>query len=278
MKDLTENTRVSLEDGNFDYVKCFKIKLKNQEILTYTESSEDLSIDGLIYKSSGGFDSNNVEQFSDITENSSNIVAFLNNDEITTQDVLTGKFDNAEIEIFLIDKNNIDNEKIYLNKGYFKDIKFTDNKFYVRIEGILSLLKKTITKTYSPLCRAHFCDKKCKLNKENYIFTGSVEVLVDKTNFFSNDLYNFEKNYFKYGVITFISSSNINQKIEVLESDAGFVMLNATPYFDIVVGDNFEIIAGCDKTISTCAKKFNNNENFRGEPDIPRTNKIYKFY
>lgn len=51
----------------------------------------------------------------------------------------------------------------------------------------------------------------------------------------------------------------------------------ALPFpYQIQVGDNFEAIAGCDKTISTCKSKFNNIINFRGEPHIPRTDQIAK--
>jgi uncharacterized phage protein (TIGR02218 family) len=277
MKILDDATKELLENNNFNFVKCFKIILKNQEIMTYTENSGDLVIDGLIYKSSGGFDSGNIEQFNDITGNNASIVGFAN-DDISVRDVIMGKFDNAEIDIFLVNRDNLDGEKIYVSRGYFKDIQLIDNKFYVKIEGVLSLLKKTITETYSPLCRACFCDHRRKLNRSDYTFIGSVDVVNSKINFFSNALVAFEKNYFKYGIITFTDSVNINQKIEIQESDSGVIVLKNNPYFDIILGDSFEILAGCDKTINTCATKFSNNVNFRGEPDMPRTSKIYKFY
>ena len=43
---------------------------------------------------------------------------------------------------------------------------------------------------------------------------------------------------------------------------------------DIAVGDSFNIIAGCDKTVSICSERFNNIINFRGFPDIPGTDKL----
>jgi uncharacterized phage protein (TIGR02218 family) len=277
MKDLSNNTRELLECDNFNFVKCFKIRLKNQQILTFTENSGDIVIDNLVYKSSSGVDFNNVEQFTDITENSIFVIGFIDNDNISVQDIIIGKFDNAEIEIFLVEKNNLNGEKIYLSKGYFGDIQLIDNKFHVRIEGVLSLLKKTITEIYSPVCRACFCDGRCGLNRENYTFIGSVDEINSKTNFFSTALSNFEKNYFKYGIVSFVGD-DANQRIEVLESSEGIIVMKNSPRLDINVGDSFEILAGCDKTIETCAAKFNNNVNFRGEADIPRTGKIYKFY
>jgi uncharacterized phage protein (TIGR02218 family) len=43
---------------------------------------------------------------------------------------------------------------------------------------------------------------------------------------------------------------------------------------NIAVGDAFNAIAGCDKTIGTCAGKFANAVNFRGEPYVPGMDKM----
>jgi uncharacterized phage protein (TIGR02218 family) len=44
--------------------------------------------------------------------------------------------------------------------------------------------------------------------------------------------------------------------------------------YTIETGDRFTIVAGCDKSSKTCIEKFNNIINFRGEPDVPGTDKI----
>jgi uncharacterized phage protein (TIGR02218 family) len=40
------------------------------------------------------------------------------------------------------------------------------------------------------------------------------------------------------------------------------------------IGDTFNAIAGCDKTIGNCAGKFGNAVNFRGEPYVPGMDKM----
>jgi uncharacterized phage protein (TIGR02218 family) len=277
MKNLNNSTVELLNDSGFNFVKCFKITPKNQEVLTYTENGKDLVIGDLVYKSGGGMDLKTIGQYDDATENDINIVGFVNDGDISERDVASGKFDDAEIDIFLVNKDEPNGEKIYLSKGYFRDIQLMDDKFFVNIEGVLSVLKKPITENYSPLCRASFCDMRCKLNREDYTFVGSIDGINSSISFFSTALIDFEKNYFKYGIITFVDGENIGQKIEIGENNQGTVILNNNPSRDMSVGDNFTIVAGCDKTIETCAEKFDNNINFRGEPNIPRA-KIYKFY
>jgi uncharacterized phage protein (TIGR02218 family) len=40
------------------------------------------------------------------------------------------------------------------------------------------------------------------------------------------------------------------------------------------VGNSFSLVAGCDKSFTTCAEKFNNAINFRGEPHVPGIDKM----
>jgi uncharacterized phage protein (TIGR02218 family) len=37
----------------------------------------------------------------------------------------------------------------------------------------------------------------------------------------------------------------------------------------VAPGDNFRIVAGCDKQFATCRTKFDNVPNFRGFPHVP---------
>ena len=44
----------------------------------------------------------------------------------------------------------------------------------------------------------------------------------------------------------------------------------------IAGGDQFTIVAGCDRTHTTCRDKFSNILNFRGEPYIPGQDFVLK--
>jgi uncharacterized phage protein (TIGR02218 family) len=39
--------------------------------------------------------------------------------------------------------------------------------------------------------------------------------------------------------------------------------------YSIASGDTYNLIKGCDKTLITCAERFDNIVNFRGEPSVP---------
>ncbi|HEX8555827.1 MAG TPA: phage BR0599 family protein, partial [Sphingomonas sp.] len=58
--------------------------------------------------------------------------------------------------------------------------------------------------------------------------------------------------------------------IDAIASSAGaIVVLEEAPRFAAQPGVLVELIEGCDKRLSTCAGRFANAVNFRGEPFLP---------
>ena len=280
MKNTSNNLKQLLEKNYLKLVKCFKITLKNGEVIGLTEHSQDLIVDNLIYNSSYGFENNKNNFTIDLLNNNSEIVGLVDNNNIQINDILSGKFDNAKIEIFYIHLDDENLEKIHITTGNIASININDGKVNFIIDNILNVLDKTIGDIYSPLCRVQFCDHKCGLNINNYTFTSKITSVINDTEF----LYDIsiigvkDKNYFKYGIITFTSGKNINQSMEIKQSFDNSIILNTKLNYPIIVGDIFKITVGCDKTISNCIHKFNNAINFRGEPHVANTTKVYKFY
>ena len=280
MKNISNNLKELLEKNYLKLAKCFKITLKNGDIIGLTEHSQDLLIDNLIYNSSYGFESDNSNFTTDLSSNNSEIIGLIDNNNIQIKDVLSGKFDNAKVEIFYINLDDESLEKIHITTGNIIKINVNDGKIHFLIDNILNILDKTIGDIYSPLCRAQFCDHKCALDINKYTFTSKITSIINDTEFLY-DISNIgtkEKNYFKYGIITFTSGKNINQSMEIKQSFDNNIILNTKLNYPLNVGDIFKIVVGCDKTISTCINKFNNAINFRGEPNITSTSKVYKFY
>lgn len=279
MRNISDGFRESLEDDSIILKKCFKIKLKNGTILAFTEFSEDIEFDGITYKS---FDVSNKKysNFSDITTDDTEIIAVIDDDSIKKEFILSNDFDDAEIEIFFVNVEHLEYGSVILTNGFIDSVSIVEDKVYFNIKGKLSLLEKTIGDTYSPLCRAKFCDKKCSLNIANYKFTGEIASVIEDTVFYTDDpiIKSKEKDYFKYGYLKFTNGENIGRTIEIKQSESGNITISASLVKKIKVGDEFDIFVGCDKKFETCCEKFNNAVNFRGEPNLPRTTKVYKFY
>ncbi|MBF4041879.1 DUF2163 domain-containing protein [Burkholderia pseudomallei] len=96
-----------------------------------------------------------------------------------------------------------------------------------------------------------------------YAFSGSDagwEVFID---------YDYTIGYFAYGKVTWLTGQNAGFSMEVKTFSPGVVTLAMAMPYPIAVGDTYQIVPGCDRTIGTCFARYNNIVHFRGEPYIP---------
>lgn len=278
MKDISGNLKEIINQEVLNLVRCWKITLENGNTLCFTTSNEDFVYQNEKYNSIPAYEISNLNANVDINDDSAEISNLIVNDLIKDSDILSGLYNNAKVEIFIINKDNLDAGKVSLLNGNITDIEYKDNVFIAKVSGLKTQLNKTIGDVYSPLCRCGFCSDKCKLNKNNFTFSGIVSSVINNVNFETNTTTITQKSrgYFDYGIIEFTSGKNIGQKTEVKQFQYNSIILASELPYKIEVGDNFNITAGCDKQFSTCCNKFNNAINFRGEPHLPGTDILLK--
>lgn len=77
--------------------------------------------------------------------------------------------------------------------------------------------------------------------------------------------------WFELGGAVFETSRNRGKALEMKDwtQSTGELAFYLAPAFPLQVGARLHLYAGCDKRLDTCADKFDNAINFRGEPYIP---------
>jgi uncharacterized phage protein (TIGR02218 family) len=281
MKNIGDDLKKSLADSSPSMARCFRIKLKDNSIIAFTEHRSELKIGNVLYKPGCSFEENSgLRAFSDMTSNSYGVVSIFDGVNIKKDEVFLGKFDGAEVNVFMVNYDHPEYGSISIISGFVDSLEISGEKIYFSVAGIMSVLEKTIGDVYSPLCRAKFCDKKCSLAAQDYTFYGAIASVASEIEFHSEDSPIKDKaiDYFKYGYITFVDGKNAGSSVEIKQSSLGDIVLNISPVNVMEIGNQFRLVAGCDKKFSSCGGKFGNAINFRGEPNLPRTTKVYKFY
>lgn len=82
--------------------------------------------------------------------------------------------------------------------------------------------------------------------------------------------------YYDGGLLVWETGKNAGRAQEIKSWAEGALNLFQRPFHIPAAGDRFVIHPGCDKTRATCAAKFSNILNFRGEPDVPGQDKYYQ--
>lgn len=138
----------------------------------------------------------------------------------------------------------------------------------LQVQSDIVLLQAQMPRNiYQPGCLNSLFDAGCTLSRAAFLQTGEAQ-----TGSTEDDIeidVSEGDGYFDLGTITFTSGVNagLSRLIRSHASDVVTLVVGfpAAP----AAGDDFEIVPGCDKLLTTCDAKFSNLAHFRGMPVIP---------
>jgi len=269
MKTITTGLAEHLAGEVTMLSNCWKITRIDGIILGFTDHDNDLLIDAISYKAASGFTPSAIQNTSSLSVDNLDVEGLLTSGNITEEDIMAGRYDFAEIEIFQVNYNDLSLGKLKLRRGWLGEVSMVKQQFVAEVRGLSQRLSQTIGELYSPSCRATFADSRCTIDPALYTVSGSVTDTISSMEF--KDISRTEVGgLYNFGKIFFTSGANNGLSMEVKEFISGghIILVLPMPY-NIVSGDSYNITQGCDKTLSTCTNQYNNVYNFRGEPHVP---------
>lgn len=268
MRVISPQLESHIAGGTTTLATCWKISRADGTEMGFTDHNADLSIDSLTYGSIAGFTPTTLENKSNMSVDNMDVEGQTFPTKITEADLLAGKYDYAEVEIFLVNYEDLAQGKMVMKRGRLGEVRLNRNFFTAEIRGLTQHLSQTIGEVYSPSCRAVLGDSRCKVNIASFTHAATVTAVTDNAIFTAGALTQ-GAGYFVGGEVEWTSGNNDGLKMEVKEFADGQIVLALAMGQSIQVGDTFNAVAGCDKTRGTCINKFSNILNFRGEPDVP---------
>lgn len=273
MKPISATLKSHLESETTTLATCWKIIRQDQAVLGFTSHSKDIVYDGVTYQATTGFTPSAIESHSGLSIDQLEVEAVIDSGAISDNDIHAGLYDFSEIEIFMVNYLDLTQGILSLRRGWLGEIQYNARYFSVEVRGLTQKLSQNIGELYSPRCRAKLGDARCGVDLNDFTDTGQVETVVNQREFADSTL-SAEDGYYNYGLITFTSGYNEGLSMEVKRYQAGSVELVMPLPYVLAVGDQYTIIAGCDKRFSTCKNVFGNAINFRGEPSVPGNDRL----
>lgn len=267
MKKLTSAITSHIKSELTTVAICWRITLSNGKVISFTEHDNEIDIHGEKYVPAVLVNSTAVESLSGLLPNNLNIEISLTDGSVASSE--SKYYEGASVDAMIVNFMDSHSDIINIFSGYITSIISTPVSLKAKIQSYSDHLNNTIGEIYSPLCRANFCDSRCKLSAENFSFISHIDAMINEVTFFSEDIKNKENGIFNYGYIEVISGADSGDILYIKENHEGIVILSTMPKNKLNQGDKYKAIVGCDKKFETCVNKFNNAVNFRGEPHIP---------
>jgi uncharacterized phage protein (TIGR02218 family) len=253
---------------------CWRLARRDGIMLGFTSHDRDLFIGELLYRATPGMVPSAIERSVSLEPDNVDLTGVLTSDAITASDLIAGRWDGAALQLFAVDWTNPEAEPLPLVRGTLGAVEIKGEAFSVELNGPTSTLDAPVVEETSPECRADLGDKRCRvdmagrtlltaLGAANDIVLGVTTALIPGD--------------YAQGRLRWLDGANAGLEGLILANSAGSITLADPPPLHPSPGDTMEIRQGCDRRFTTCARRFANALNFRGEPHLPGNDLLTRY-
>lgn len=262
-------------EGNLETVATWwRIFRKDGVTVGFTSHDRDLVFDDIRHLTAPGMVASAIRFTTDFEPDSAEMTGALDHAAVTNEDLSLGRFDDARVQMGLVDWQTLERETLYT--GRIGTVEEDAGSFTAELQSEkVRLTVDNIPRT-SPTCRARFCGPGCNLPPPAFTLETSVaEVDNDGSDLFVTE----EISTLDYldGMVRIVSgpASGLVHEITSVRDDA---LVLSPPLPDLVrAGTRVELRQGCDHRWATCNDRFGNAVNFRGEPFLPGNDMLARY-
>lgn len=242
--------------------------------LGFTDHDRDLRFNGLTFSADAGLSAKALSTSTGLSVDNAEAVGALSDESIAEADILAGRFDSAEVLVWLVNWAQ-PAERNLLFRGTLGEITRSGIEFRAELRGLAEPLNVPQGRVFQGACSAVLGDERCgfDLDTEGYSKATEIIGIEDGRIFWVSSMPEFSDGWFDRGrlVVTGGDSSGLQGLIKADSEKEGQRKLELWEPIrgGLAVGDTLRLEAGCDKTAATCRAKFSNFLNFRGFPHIP---------
>ena len=246
---------------------CWRLERRDGVALGFTTHDRDLRRGGLVYRAAPGMLPSSISITDGFDADSLDVEGALTSNAISAADLSAGRWDGASVHVFMVDWEAPDGEILAVAAGELGEVSIKAGAFEAELRSALARLDAPVAEQTSPGCRARLGDRRCRVDMDARTrVTRLAAVLADDVVEVAEAGTGDE---FGFGRLRWLGGPNCGLASEVIRSAGALLTLAEPPAFAALAGDLVELSEGCDRRLVTCAGRFANVANFRGEPHLP---------
>ncbi len=249
------------------FALCWRLERRDGVAIGFTAHDRDLVIDGLAYRAAPGMLPSAITLADGFAADALDVKGALTSDAIRAGDLAAGRWDGAAVTISMTDWTAPGAERLEITRGILGEVSTEGEAFEAELKGPTAMLDRPVVEQTSPECRAMLGDARCRIDMAPRTRLTRIVAVTDE------DVVEVASavgaNAYAYGRLRWIGGRNSGLESAILRSAGTLLTLREPPQFVPATGDLVEIAEGCDRSLATCAGRFGNAANFRGEPHLP---------
>ena len=242
--------------------------------LGFTAHDRDLWFDGVLHKASPGMVPYSIKRSADLEPDSAEVEGALSHDTITAADLSGGRYDGAQVRVGIVDWETGETEILY--RGSIGSVLEQNSSFTAElVSRKAELLRDPVPRT-SPGCRAIFCGPGCDMAPQGFTHEGVLDALDSDANSIAV-LTSADPASLVGGWVRWLDGPQAGIRMNITALNDSALVLDAPVDPGTPPGSRMLMREGCDHTLATCAARFANAVNFRGEPFLPGNDLISRY-
>ncbi|WP_374944254.1 DUF2163 domain-containing protein [Sphingomonas sp.] len=253
---------------------CWRMERGDGVAVGLTGHDRDLVVDGLVHRAAPGMVPSAVVRSEGLEADTMEVAGALTSAAVGEDDLLAGRWDGARVAVFAVDWRD-GSGRVDLGAGTIGAVETKAGGFTAELLGASAALDRAVVEETSPECRAELGDARCRVamaGRRRFARVLGVEGAV-----VTLDAVEPVTNGYGGGRLRWFGGANGGMIAAVAVSRGTTVTLRAEPAFAVEPGTLVEVAEGCDKSIATCAARFGNAANFRGEPFLPGVDLLTRY-
>lgn len=251
----------------------WRIERRDGVTLGFTSHDRDLMLDGVRLRAAPGIRPAALRLTGEIAGDDAQMDGAITHDAISAADLEAGRFDGAAVTIGSIDWQSGEAQAHYW--GTIGQTEAVADGFSAQLHSAKAALEADPVPRTSPGCRARFCGPGCNLSPAR--FTVERQVAAIDTGANAVGFAGLASADFVFGELRWLDGPAVGLRQTIIADEAGMLVLDSSIPAGVREGTRARLREGCDRTIATCATRFANAVNFRGEPFLPGNDLVARY-
>ncbi len=268
MIPLPAAMQADLDGGATQHAWCWRVTRRDGAVFGFTDHDMPILFDGVEHDPQTGFSPGEARRALGADASELSLFGLIDDSRLVPAEIDSGLWDGAEVRVFRVDWRD-PGRRVQTFRGEIAAVARRGAAFEADVAGLSARLNRRIGRSLGRACDALLGDVRCGKDISAPPYTVEATVIGADALSLTVDAPDapMQAGWFAAGLLGGAGADHVIQDDHPAGSVRQLFFAGDIPA--LAPGAKAVLTAGCDKSFTSCLKKFSNQSNFRGFPHMP---------